>query len=148
MNIFLMKTINFSDYRLENAIPLNLCVKAKSIAQAQVSILKYLFKDELQNVDSSTLSKLEQISSYSDQFHEMVSEMNNPKISSVDPKDFGFDNILIGEVPELDKAKIVVHEAVGEKRKMYVNGKVIILNKIQTISKRTFKSKIPSLFQI
>lgn len=146
MNTYLMETTNFSDLRSKDAITLNLCVKANSMEEAQISFLKYLFKDELQNVDSSTLSKLEQISSYSDQFHEMVSDMNNLGKSSVDPSSFGFDNISIGEVPELDKAKIVVHEAVGEKRKMYVNGKVIIMNKIAIISKR--KSKLPSIFQI
>ena len=91
---------------------------------------------------------MQQISSYSDQFHELVCDMNNPNKSSVDPKNFGFDNISIGEVPELDNAKIIVHEAVGGKRKMYVNGKVIILNKIEIISKRKFKIKLPSIIQI
>ena len=138
MNIFSIQTTNFSDYRSKDAVNLNLCVKANSVEEAQVSFLKYLFKGELQNVDSSTLNKLQQISSYSDQFHE----------SSVDPKNFGFDNISIGEVPELDNAKIIVHEAVGGKRKMYVNGKVIILNKIEIISKRKFKIKLPSIIQI
>lgn len=140
MNIFLLQTQNSNNLRSDELFNLNYYVKAKSMQDAQVYFLKHLFKDEFQNVDSTTLDKFEVISSYSDQFHELACSINKPQEGFIDPKDFGFDNISIDEVPDLHKAKITVHEPNGNTRKMRISGKVVIMHKIQIVSKRSLKA--------
>ncbi len=112
----------------------NLCVTASSLGNAEVAFFKYLFRNELANVDSDTLKKLEEISDYSDQFADLVETVKNLGAENVAPQVFGFNTVRASDVLDLDRAKIVVHQAKGKKRKLIIAGIPVVISEVQCIS--------------
>lgn len=134
MPLFTMKTKTFESLLSKKSETNNLCVTASSLANAENAFFKHLFRNELANVDSDTLNKLEEISDYSDQFFDLVEAVKNLGAKNVAPQVFGFNTVRADDVLELDKAKIVVHQAKGKNRKIIISGIPVVVSEVQCIS--------------
>lgn len=136
MALFIAHIQNFDGLKNKKTNSQILGITAKTFKEAEIKLHQHLFKNELAHIGEDTLDILEEISSYGDQFADLVESMKVSGSSDVEPKDFGLSKIKADQIHDFSKAKIIVHkEKAGRIRTMYISGQRMEVSELQQIGK-------------